>query len=130
MNLLRLTKYLLMINFKDFGFLFWNVFYPIDLIAIFMATTSNSGHESLSDIEVAVDRDYEYGMTLHKSDCIKSKGSTEDAAKIALSNADIVGFVTSDGNLIVENNGFYSSILDSVINQIHQTTFLGISPES
>ena len=130
MNLLRLTKYLLIINFKDFGFLFWTVFYPIALITIFMATTSNLGPESLSDIEMAVDKNYEYGMILDQIDFIKSEEMTEDAAKNALANEEIVGFVTSDGNLIVENSGFDSSILESVINQIHQTSLLGISPEN
>src|SRR5699024_10984178 len=63
-------------------------------------------------------------------DFIKFEVMKDDASKNALGNEDIVGFENSDGNLIVENSGFDSSILESVNNQIHQTSLLGISPES
>ena len=130
MNFLRLTYYLLIINFKDFGFLFWTIGYPLVLVTIFMATTSNIGGEDMSDIDVAVTEDNEYSTVLQEIDFINVHKMSDSTARDELSEENITGYITEDGSLIVQNSGFQQSVLESVMNQIHQTAALGISPEN
>ncbi|QQD84935.1 MULTISPECIES: ABC transporter permease [Jeotgalicoccus] len=130
MNLLRLTKYLLLINFKDFGFLFWTIAYPLVLVTIFMATTANLGSNELSDIDVGVDSQYEYTAVLEEIEFINVQEMTESNARTDLSDEAITGYISSDGSLLVEGSGFEQTVLESVLNQVHQTGTLGVSPEN
>lgn len=130
MNLLRLTKYFMMINFKDFGFLFWTIAYPLALLTIFMATTSNLGGSELSDIDIGVDSQYAYTEVLEQIEFLNVEVMTESNGRSALTDEEITGFVGADGNLLVEESGFEPTVLESVLNQVHQTNLLGVSPEN
>lgn len=130
MNFLRLTYYLLVINFKDFGFIFWTIGYPLVLVTIFMATTSNLGGESMTDIEVAVTENNEYTQVLEQIDFIVINEMSDSTARAELSEENIAGYITEDGSLIVQGSSFQASVLESIMNQIHQTSALGVSPEN
>lgn len=130
MNFLRLTYYLLVINFKDFGFIFWTIGYPLVLVTIFMATTSNLGGEDMTNIEVAVSENNEYTMILEQIDFISINEMSDSTARAELSEENITGYITDDGDLIVQSGSFQASVLESIMNQIHQTAALGVSPEN
>lgn len=130
MNFLRLIYYLLVINFKDFGFIFWTIVYPLVLVTIFMATTSNLAGDDLEEIKVGAAEDSEYFEALKQVEFITVNEMTVSEARTSLSEENITGYINKDGTLIVEENGFEASILESVINQIQQTYTLGIPPEN
>lgn len=130
MNFLRLTYYLLVINFKDFGFIFWTIGYPIVLVTIFMATTSNLGGEDMTNIEVAVTEDNEYTQVLEQIDFISVNEMSDSTARKELDAENVTGYITVDGSLIVQESGFQASVLESVMNQIHQTSLLGVHFEN
>lgn len=130
MNFLRLTYYLLVINFKDFGFIFWTIGYPLVLVTIFMATTSNLGGEDMTNIEVAVTEDNEYTQVLEQIDFISVNEMSDSTARKELDAENVTGYITVDGSLIVQESGFQASVLESVMNQIHQTSLLGVHFEN
>lgn len=130
MNFLRLVYYLLVINFKDFGFIFWTIGYPLVLVTIFMATTSNIGGDSMSDIDVGVTDNSEYTTALEQIEFINVHEMSDSTARSELSTENISGYIADDGTLLVEQSGFEATILETVMNQIHQTYALGIPPEN
>ncbi|CEA03500.1 ABC-2 family transporter protein [Jeotgalicoccus saudimassiliensis] len=130
MNFLRLTYYLLVINFKDFGYIFWTIGYPLMLVTIFMATTSNLGGADMTTIEVAVTEDNEYTQVLEQIDFISVSEMSDSTARAELDAENITGYITENGTLIVQSSSFQASVLESVMNQIHQTTLLNVPPEN
>ncbi|WP_213810745.1 hypothetical protein [Jeotgalicoccus sp. WY2] len=93
MNFLRLTYYLLVINFKDFGFIFWTIGYPLVLVTIFIATTSNLGGEDMTNIEVAVTEDNEYTQVLEQIDFITVNEMSDSTARAELDAENVTGYL-------------------------------------
>lgn len=122
MHILRIAYYILLINFKDFGYWFWTLCYPLLMATLFMVTTSNASNPEIQDIEVGIEADNPYITAFENIDFINIHETTESGAMEMMENDEITGFVTADQNLIVTESGFSQTILESVLNQTVQMT--------
>lgn len=126
MRTLRIAYYMLLISFKDFGYWFWTLCYPILMATLFMVTTSNISDTELQDIEVGIEPDNPYTEALENIEFIKITETTESEAVSMMEDEEITGFVTPELNLVVTESGFNQTVLESVLNQMVQMAESGI----
>ncbi|MFD2831560.1 ABC transporter permease [Corticicoccus populi] len=130
MHTLRIAYYMLLISFKDFGYWFWTLCYPLLMATLFMLTASSIDSAEIQDIEVGVEDGHPYIEAFNSIDFMNVHETTENEGLDMLNDDEITGFITADQNLIVNESGFEETVLESVLNQMTQMTTSGIPFEN
>lgn len=126
MHTLRIAYYMLMISFKDFGYWFWTLCYPLLMATLFIVTTSNVNDTELQNIEVGIDSGHPYAETFESIEFLNVHEISENEALTMMEDDELSGFVTSEQDLIVSDSGFEETVLESVLNQMKQMAESGI----
>ncbi|WP_017549661.1 ABC transporter permease [Salinicoccus carnicancri] len=130
MNLFRMTYYLISISFKDFGFWFWTLCYPLLLTGLFIIATSNMTVGELENINVGIQENQELSEVIGDIDFINMTVMSEEEAVLEMKQGDISGYIHGDNTLLVTETGFDQTVLEMVINQIEKVAEAGIPYEN
>lgn len=130
MNIFRMTYYLVNISFKDFGFWFWTLCYPLLLTGLFIMTTANMTSGALEDIDVGIQKDQEVGEVIEEIDFINMTVMTESEAVTKMKEDEIAGYIHGQNELLVTESGFNQTVLEMVLNQIEKISNAGIPYEN
>ena len=130
MNIFRMTYYLISISFKDFGFWFWTLCYPLLLTGLFIMATSNMTVGELENIDVGIQEDQELTEVIEDIDFINMTVMSEEEAVSEMKQGDLSGYIHGDNKLLVTETGFDQTVLEMVINQIEKVAGSGIPYEN
>lgn len=130
MGILKMTYQMVLINFKDFGYWFWTLLYPLLLSTLFILTTSNIAGDGMEDIPVGITEEHQLAVILEEVEILEVMETTESQALTLMENDELSGFITEDNELLVTNSGLDQTILESVLNEITQMYESGIPVEN
>ena len=130
MGIFKMTYQMMLINFKDFGYWFWTLLYPLLLSTLFILTTSNITGDDMDDIPVGITEEHQLASTLDQVEILEVTETTEPEALTLMENEELSGFITDDNELIVTSSGLNQTILESVLNEIIQIYESGIPIEN
>lgn len=126
MGIFKMTYQMMLINFKDFGYWFWTLLYPLLLSTLFILTTANITGDDMEDIPVGITEEHQLAATLDEIEILKVTETTESEALTLMENDELSGFITGDNELLVTGSGLDETILESVLNEITQIYESGI----
>lgn len=130
MGILKMTYQMVLINFKDFGYWFWTLLYPLLLSILFILTTSNITGDGMEDIPVGITEEHQLADILEEVEILEMKETTESQALTLMEDDELSGFITEDNELLVTSSGLDQTILESVLNEIIQMYESGIPAEN
>ncbi|WP_462421524.1 ABC transporter permease [Salinicoccus sp. Marseille-QA3877] len=130
MGIFKMTYQMMLINFKDFGYWFWTLLYPLLLSTLFILTTSNITGDSMDDIPVGITEEHQLAGTLTEIDILEVTETTESDGLTLMEDDELSGFITEDNELLVTTSGLDQTILESVLNEITQVYESGIPAEN
>lgn len=130
MNLFRMTYYLISINFKEFGFWFWTLLYPLLLTGLFVMATANMTSGELEDMNVGVQKNQEISEVFEEIDFINTTIMTESEAVQEMKSGEISGYIHGENELLVTETGFNQTVLEMTLNQIEKISTAGIPYEN
>ncbi|MCG1009843.1 ABC transporter permease [Salinicoccus sp. ID82-1] len=128
MVILRMIRYLISINFKDFGYWFWTLCYPLLMCGLFTMTTSSMGGTEIEDIEVGIEPGHPVTEVLGTIDFIVLTELGESEAVDRMKAGEMAGYVhgSTELELLVTETGINQTILQSVLDQIRNVSASGI----
>lgn len=130
MNIFRMTYYLINISFKDFGFWFWTLCYPLLLTGLFIMTTANMTSGELEDINVGIEKGQETRAVIEEIEFINMTVMTESEAVTKMKEDEIAGYIHGENDLLVTESGFNQTVLEMTLNQIEKISSAGIPYEN
>lgn len=110
--------------FRDKGFLFWSLLYPILLSGFFYTAFSGLANIELENINVGIEKDNQLTPIFESIDILNVEEINYEKAKDKLKNEEIDGFIENDLNLIVNESGLNQTVIKSILEQIVQTNAL------
>lgn len=116
--------------FRDFGFTFWGLLYPIILATFFYITFSGITDIQLEQINVGVTNDNYFLSVLEDIEILNVIEVEESEVGDKLESEEIDGFIKSDLNVIVAKSGLSQTVIKGIADQIIQTLSLGQSIEN
>lgn len=128
MVILRMIKYLIIINFKDFGYWFWTLCYPLLLCGLFTMTTDSMSSAQIEDIEVGIEPGHSVAEVLDTMDFIILSELDETEAVEKMKAGELDGYVhgSTEIELLVTETGIKQTIIQSVLDQIRSVDASGI----
>lgn len=130
MGIFRMTYQMMLINFKDFGYWFWTLLYPLLLSTLFILTTSNITGDGMEDIPVGITEEHQLTSTLDEIEILEVTETTESEALSLMEDDELSGFINEENELLVTESGINQTILESVLNEINQVYESGIPFEN
>lgn len=130
MGILKMTYQMVLINFKDFGYWFWTLLYPLLLSILFILTTSNITGDGMEDIPIGITEEHQLADILEEVEILEVTETTESQALTLMEGDELSGFITEDNELLVTSSGLDQTILESVLNEITQMYESGIPAEN
>ena len=130
MGIFKMTYQMMLINFKDFGYWFWTLLYPLLLSILFILTTSNITGDGMEDIPIGITEEHQLADILEEVEILEVTETTESQALTLMEDDELSGFITEDNELLVTNSGLDQTILESVLNEITQMYESGIPAEN
>lgn len=130
MGIFRMTYQMMLINFKDFGYWFWTLFYPLLMSTLFILTTSNIAGDSMEDIPVGITEEHQLASTLDEIEILEVTEMPESEALTLMDDNELSGFIDEENELLVTDSGLNQTILESVLNEIIQVYESGIPFEN
>ncbi|WP_130805600.1 ABC transporter permease [Senegalia massiliensis] len=125
MDLYRNIIYQAKNSFRDKGFLFWSLLYPIIMVTFFYIAFSGITNVKLEKINVAIEEDSNIKPILQDIDILNVEEISDREAKEKLEKEKIDGFINNDLSLIVNDSGLNQTVIKSILDQIVQTSALG-----
>src|SRR5690625_1392812 len=129
MGILKMTYQMVLINFKDFGYWFWTLLYPLLMSTLFILTTSNITGDGMEDIPIGITEEHQLADILEEVEILEVTETTESQALTLMEGDELSGFITEDNELLVTSSGLDQTILESVLNEITQMYESGRSEE-
>ncbi|MGO1712028.1 MAG: ABC transporter permease [Senegalia sp. (in: firmicutes)] len=111
-------------NFRDKGFLFWSLAYPILMASFFYLAFSGITNLELEDINVGIESDNRLAPILESIDILNVEEISSDEASESLKNQKIEAFIEDDLTLLVSESGLNETVIKSILEQIVQTNAL------
>lgn len=106
--------------FRDFGFVFWSLLYPIILSGFFYVAFSGIMNMDFKDIDIGIEEGNPIQYILEEIDILKVHTISRDQAEEKLIDEEIKGFIDGDLNLIVNKSGINQTIIKEILEQIRQ----------
>jgi len=129
-NIFRNTIYFGKVIFRDIGFTFWGLLYPIILASFFYIAFSGITNMQLETINIGIEKNNPAGYILESIEILNLIEISESdiAKKLELKGID--GYVKEDLSLIVYESGLNQTIIKGILDQIKQTIALNEPIES
>ena len=106
--------------FRDFGFSFWSLAYPLILSVFFYLSFSGMMNIELENINLGIEKGNRIGYILEEIEILNIHNISQDQAIEKLNNDEIHGFIDEDLNLMVKKSGINQTIIKEIIEQIKQ----------
>ncbi|MCF6466076.1 ABC transporter permease [Clostridium sp. Cult2] len=106
--------------FRDFGFSFWSLVYPLIISIFFYVAFSGMMNIELKNIDVGIEEGNGIGYILEEIEILNIHKISKDQAIEKVSNDEIHGFIDEDLNLMVKKSGINQTIIKEIIEQIKQ----------
>lgn len=106
--------------FRDFGFSFWSIVYPLIMATFFYMTLSGILDFQLDNINVGIDSGSPIGYILEEINFVNVHEITENEIVKKLDDEEIDGFIDEDLNIKVNKSGINQTIIKEVVEQIKQ----------
>ncbi|SHI16042.1 ABC transporter permease [Sporanaerobacter acetigenes] len=106
--------------FRDFGFLFWSLIYPLIMAVFFYTAFNGMLDRELEIINVGIESGNPILYVLEEIDFINIHEITDDEIVEKLDNGEIDGYIDEDLNLAVKESGINQTIIKEIIGQIKQ----------
>ena len=106
--------------FRDFGFSFWSLIYPLIMAIFFYTALSGVLNSELENINVGVNSENPIVYILEEIDFLNIHEITEDEIVKKLDDEEIDGFIDRDLNIKVKESGINQTIIKEVVEQIKQ----------
>lgn len=106
--------------YRDFGFLFWSLVYPLILAIFFHTAFSGISNMEIEKINIGINSENPILFILEEIDLLNVHKIRDDEIKEMLENEEIDGFVYKDLNLAVKKSGINQTIIKEIIEQIKQ----------
>ncbi len=115
--------------YRDIGFTFWGLLYPLILISFFFVTFSGLTNIELDPINVGIHKTNPYISIIDDIDILNVIKMEDNEVEGRLKSEEIDGFIKSDLNIIVAKSGLSQTVIKGIADQILQTMALGKSVE-
>lgn len=110
--------------FRDKGFVFWSIFYPIILCGFFyMAFSSVLGERTL-EFDVGMAPANTIRPYIEQTKAFNIIDVEEDEAEQALKDKKIIAYIHEDMNMTVSQSGTGQTVIQNVLRMMKQTTYL------
>ncbi len=106
--------------FRDFGFSFWNLIYPLILAIFFNIAFSGMIDMKIENIDVGIKKGNPIEYVLDEIEFINVHEITDGEVSKKLENEEIYGFIDDDLNLLVKKSGINQTVIKEVIEQVKQ----------
>ena len=106
--------------FRDFGFLFWSLIYPLVLAFFFHMAFSGIMNINPEDINVGIKAENPIAHVLEGIEILNVHKIDDDQITEKLDNEEIYAFIDNDLNLSVTKSGINQAIIKEIIEQIKQ----------
>lgn len=116
--------------FRDFGFSFWTLIYPLILVSFFYTGFSGILDIELEDIDIGVNQGNPIISILDNIEFINTYEISDDKVNEKLDNEEIHGFIDKDLNILVKESGINQTIIKEIVEQIKQMEALNRPMES
>lgn len=123
-NILRNSIYQGKNLFRDIGFTFWGLMYPIILAGFFYIGFSGITNYSLETINVGIDKENHVSYILQDIDIFNVVEISKDDVNESINLGVIDGYVDKNLDLIVDKSELDQTIIKGVLDQIKQTIAL------
>lgn len=120
-NIVRESIYQIKNSFRDMGFLFWCLLYPIILAMFFNAAFGGMLNPEIENIDVGIANDNQISYILEEIEFLNVHKVSDDDIVEKLHNEKIDGFVDNELNLTVVKSGISQTIIKEVVEQIKET---------
>lgn len=116
--------------FRDKGFLFWSLLYPLIMAVFFYTAFNGMINMELENIDVGIRSDSPIGFILEEIEFINLHKVSENEINEKLENEEIQGFIDNDLNLLVAKSGTNQTIIKEILDQIKQMEKLNVPMEN
>src|SRR5699024_8277917 len=106
--------------YRDKGFFFWSLLYPIILAIFFQVAFGGILDIELENINVGIKKDNPIGTILKEIEFLNIEEVIDDELEEKLDNEEIDGFIDNDLNILVKKSGISQTIIKEIIEQIRQ----------
>lgn len=106
--------------FRDFGFSFWSLLYPLIMAAFFYTAFSGMLETELKEINVGIDSENSIVNILREIEFLNVHKISKDEVVKKLDDEEIDGFVDNDLDIKVKESGINQTIIKEVVEQIKQ----------
>ncbi|MCF6460384.1 ABC transporter permease [Clostridium sp. Cult3] len=106
--------------FRDFGYIFWSLLYPLILISFFNIAFSGMINMKLENIDVGIREGNPIEYTLDEIEFINIHKTNDEEITEKLDNEQIHGFIDENLNLAVKKSGINQTIIKEIVEQIKQ----------
>ncbi|WP_246153208.1 ABC transporter permease [Salinicoccus hispanicus] len=121
-----MIKYLIIINFKDFGYWFWTLCYPLLLCGLFTMSTPNMSSTEIEDIDVGIEPGHPVAEVFESMDFIALAELSESEAVERMKDGDMAGYIHGENELLVTETGVNQTIIESILDEIKHVSASGI----
>lgn len=120
----RNTIYFGKVIFRDIGFTFWGLLYPIILAGIFYIAFSGITNMQLETINIGIEKENSVISILKDIEIFNLIEISEEDITKSLQSKEIDGYIKYDLTLIVDESGLNQTVIKGVLDQIKQTIAL------
>ncbi|NLJ78979.1 MAG: ABC transporter permease [Tissierellia bacterium] len=110
--------------YRDMGFLFWGLIYPIILVSFFYIAFSGISNIGLEDIDIGMERENPISAILETIDMVNIVEVPRKDANRNLAEGNIDGFIDEDLNILVNDSGINQTMIKGIVEQIKQMNSL------
>lgn len=107
--------------FRDAGFSFWSLIYPLIMAAFFYISINGVLDMELENVNVGIDNENPISYILEEIEFLNVHKIPEDEVLTKLDDREIDAFIDEDLNIKVNDSGINQSIIKEVVEQIKQT---------
>lgn len=110
--------------YRDFGFVFWSLLYPLILVTFFHMALGGIGNREFEDINIGLEKENPIYYILENIEGVNLVDISQEDAKFNLNEKNIDGFVDKDLNILVSDSGINQTIIKEIVEQIKQINYL------
>lgn len=115
--------------FRDFGFLFWTLLYPLILVTFFYTAFLGITNIEYDNINVGLEKDNSVSAFFETIDIVNVIEVKKEEVNEKLEEGFIDGFIDKNLNIAVSDSGMNQTIIKEVLEEIKQRNALNISFE-
>src|SRR5699024_10610287 len=117
-------------NYRDFGFLFWSLLYPVILVSFFYTAFSGIANIEYENINIGLEADNPISPILGTMDIVNKRVVLKNKSSDELHKCHIDGFINKDLTITVKDSGINQTIIKEIVEQIRQMQSLNIPMEN